>query len=278
MKHTVKALVCVLVAVFILCPQLVYAEVYYPPTIYVRPDPSYQTGQAIGSILGALIQRSQLESAEREREKAEREFQENKRKIQQYFDTTTRQETADIVKAISNMGLEATWNAMSNLGYDKGLTPYKNVSNGIATISITENLDGGLQIFREYSINLNTQQCRCVLRLSPIGVESVYVEPFYLSQIDSSPTKTVGNYLGLVASAEKTKEGGFAILDVVPGGLSEFAGIKKGDILIKVDTYNVKDFDIERVAAYVEQRTKQKAVVKATVLRDGQSIIIEMQL
>jgi S1-C subfamily serine protease len=99
-----------------------------------------------------------------------------------------------------------------------------------------------------------------------------------LSEIDTSPTKTVGNYLGLVASAEKTKEGGFAILDVAPGGLSEFAGIKKGDILIKVDTYSVKDFDIERVAAYVEQRTKQKAVVKATVLRDGQSIIIEMQL
>jgi hypothetical protein len=79
---------------FVLSQHVAYADVYYntPSTIYVRPDPSYQAGQAIGSILGALIQGANEKAAQQNREKAELEYQETKRKIQQYFDTTTRQD------------------------------------------------------------------------------------------------------------------------------------------------------------------------------------------
>ena len=95
---------------------------------------------------------------------------------------------------------------------------------------------------------------------------------------DHSPYDSVSRYLGIVTSTEKTKEGGFTILEIVPRGLAEFAGIQKGDVLTKIDTYNLKEHDIERVSSYVDMRIKQKAIIKATVLRGKNTKVIDMQL
>ena len=89
---------------------------------------------------------------------------------------------------------------------------------------------------------------------------------------------SISNYLGIVISREKTKEGGFELLEVLPRGLARSAGIQEGDILTKIDTYELKEHGIERVAAYIDLRIKQKAIIKVTILRGNQSKIIEMQL
>jgi C-terminal processing protease CtpA/Prc len=67
-------------------------------------------------------------------------------------------------------------------------------------------------------------------------------------------------------------------LEVAPGGLCGIAGIKPGDILTKIDSYDVQGFDIERIVAYVKLRRGQGAAVKAILLRGGQSKAIEVQL
>ena len=92
-----------------------------------------------------------------------------------------------------------------------------------------------------------------------------------------SQRNNVGDYLGVTISPEKTS-GGFTILEVKPGGLAEFAGIRKGDKLTKLDTYNLKDHDIDRVSAYVDLRIKQKAIINATVLRGKDTRVIAVQL
>ena len=94
----------------------------------------------------------------------------------------------------------------------------------------------------------------------------------------ASQTQLVEEYLGIVILSEKTKEGGFAILEVIPGGLAEFAGIQKYDALVILDTFNLKEHDIERVSAYIDMRIKQKAIIKATVLRGKNTKVIEIQL
>ncbi|MDR3331715.1 MAG: PDZ domain-containing protein [Synergistaceae bacterium] len=250
------------------------ADVYYyqnPSTVYVRPDPSYEAGKALGNLLGAMIQSSNQKAAQQEQEKAIRE-------LQNTMDNIVKSDTSYICDVIYQSGLEVAWSEIDKYIYSLGSTPYKNISDGIAVMSFTKYLNDGFQLYQEYSINMRTQQCRSVVRFSPGGPEAVYVATYILPQRQISETEAVSSYLGVVASTEKTKEGGFSILEVEPQGLSEFAGFQKGDILTKIDTYDLKEYDIERVAGYIALRRQQKAIIKATILRDGQTKTIEMQL
>jgi hypothetical protein len=97
------------------------------------------------------------------------------------------------------------------------------------------------------------------------------------ARTQNNPAVPADDYLGITVSAEKTKKGGFTVLEVLPGGLSDLAGLKKGDVLTKIDTYDLKGFDIEKVASYVDLRLKQKAVVKATILRGGKTKVVEFR-
>jgi hypothetical protein len=115
-----------------------------------------------------------------------------------------------------------------------------------------------------------------------------YVAETIVLSADAAPQKqppvqvslieSVEEYLGIVISAKRTREEGFTILEVAPGGLSDFAGIQKGDILTKIDTYDLKEQDIERIMSYIALRVKHKAVINAALLRDGQVKAIKMQL
>jgi hypothetical protein len=192
-------------------------------------------------------------------------------------------ETASMSEAIASQGLDFLWKEIDKFIYSEGATPYKNISDGIATMTYTKDLGNGAQMFREYSINLKTQQCRCIIKINPMGLQASNVREYTLPQKQQvsdaqAVSENMSQYLGIITSAEKTKEGGFTILEVATGGLSEFAGIKKGDILIKIDTYDIKEHDFERVVSYVALRCKQKAIIKATMLRNGKPKVIEMQL
>lgn len=99
------------------------------------------------------------------------------------------------------------------------------------------------------------------------------IEPVEDPQIDQK----LDTHLGIVTAAEKTPEGGLPVLEVAFGGLSNAAGIKKGDTLVKIDSYDLKSSEIERLVAYVKLRFGQGSAVEATVLRNGQPQIITLR-
>jgi hypothetical protein len=284
MKQLLAVIVCIFGVVIAFCPQVVDADVYYhyqtPNRIYVGPDPYTQ----LGHLLGAMIQSSNQRAAQQKQEKLRKE-------IQATIDKNAQDDVSAMIKIASSDGVYGLWSAMEQVAYSAGATPYKNIAEGIATLSYAQEIENGIQIFREYSININTQQCRAIIKLLPIGMQSVYVS-YYPSSVQeqfqnqaqayadaqNNPVVSVGKYLGITTSSEKTKEGGFSVLNITTGGLSDFAGLKEGDILTKIDTYNLKDFDLERVASYVDLRRKNKAVIKVTILRGGESKIVEIQL
>lgn len=111
---------------------------------------------------------------------------------------------------------------------------------------------------------------------------SAYVDKTTILSEDLTPAKdteiaqSLDDYLGIVTTAEKTSEGGLSVLEVVPAGMSDAAGIKQGDTLIKIDSYELKNSEAERLAAYVGMRIKQGAAIKATILRDGRSRVVDL--
>ena len=112
---------------------------------------------------------------------------------------------------------------------------------------------------------------------------STYVDQTTVLSADLTPVKdpkieqSLDGHLGIVTATEKTSEDGLSVLEVIPGGISDAAGIQKNDILIKIDSYDLKNSDVERLTAYVGLRIKQGAVIKATILRDGKSRVINLQ-
>ena len=254
-----------------------YADVYYatPPTVYVRPDPSYETGQAIGNLLGNLIQGLSQQSSEAQCQKQIAETQKNLQEIAI--------KEAQFMKSMIESGrLDELLHVMEKFIYSSEMcTPVKDARDGIFSMSYIKDMGNGVKMYREYAINTNTDQVRCIIRVSPYGIDVPRVEdltPPQPQKPQMSLTQAVGQYLGIVTSIEKTPEGGFTILEVVPNGLSDFAGVKTGDILTKIDTYDLKEHDIDRVAAYIALRYRQKQVIRATVLRNGESKVIEIQL
>lgn len=257
----------------LLHPTTSFADVYYstPPTVYVRPDPNYQMEQALGNLLGALINNSNQQAVQEQKEKIIRQVQET-------IDQRAKNETDGLCTLIAQYGPEATWGYINNAAYSMGLTPKTTIANGIASIEVVRQYSDGSQLLYEHSINTNTQQCRTIIEILPLGLRASNVGAYALPQRQTSESEVIGEYLGIVVSLEKTKEGGFTVLEVAPNSLSDFAGIQPGDIVTKIDTYSLKDHDLERIASYVNLRREHKAVIKATVLRNGQPRVIEMQL
>lgn len=271
-----KKIITALLLVF-LCSSAACATVYYanPTTVYVQPDPSYQTGQAIGNLLGALIQGANQHA---EQKKLQKQIEELRVKLSELATS----EAKSMKEAVEQNKVKELWEGLQNFIYSQEMcNPVLNNSNGIFTISYLKDLGGGTKMFREYAINTQNNQCRCVIKVSPYNIDVASVQEINIQrqpQKQVSVTEAVGNYLGIVTSIEKTSECGFRILSVVPGGISEFAGVRQGDILVKIDTYDLKDIDIERVASYIALRYQQKQSIKATVLRNGANKVFNIQL
>ena len=272
-----KKAITIFVFVLLIFSSTASASVYYatPPTVYVQPDPSYQTGQAIGNLLGALIQgaNQQAEQEKRQKQIEELRFQLN---------GLAKSEAIYMKEAVEQGKVKELWDGLQNFIYSQEMcNPVLNNSNGIFTISYLKDLGGGAKMFREYAINTQNNQCRCIIKVSPFNIEVASAQQINIQQQPQkqvSLTEAVGNYLGIVTSTEKTLEGGFRILSVAPGGISEFAGVREGDVLVKIDTYDLKDIGIERIASYIALRYQQKQSIKVTVLRNGLNNIFNIQL
>ena len=246
-----------------------------PPTVYTRPDPSYEAGQAIGNLLGALIQGANKQA---EQEKQRKQIEE----LRVQLNELAKSEAKNMKLAIEQGKVKELWEGLQKFIYSQEMcNPVSDNSNGIFTISYLKDFGNGTKMFREYAINTQTDQCRCIIKVSPFNIDVASVQEINIQrqpQKQVSLTEAVGSYLGIVTSIEKTPDGGFRILSVIPGGISDFAGVRQGDILVKIDTYDLKDIDIDRVASYIALRYQQKQTIKATVIRNGANKTFNIQL
>lgn len=252
------------------------ANVYYayPPTVYVQPNPGYQAGQALGNLLSALIQSSKEKSAQAKQQKLIEDIRSNMRSVAQ-------SETKFMKSMIEQgRGVELL-NGIEKFIYSTEMsTPIKDNSNGIISISYLKDIGNNVRMFREYAINTNTNQCRCVIKVAPYDIQESSIEnlvnPQKVQQ-QQNDTQALGKYLGIVFSTQQTPDGGYQVTKVIPNGRAYAAGFQEGDILTKVDTYKLKDHSLGEIASYVASRQQQKAKVSGIVQRSGMDFLVEIQ-
>ena len=252
------------------------AEVIYPQnqTVYVSPNPYYETGQAIGNFLSALITASQQEAQEKQ-------IQETLEKINSDLKIYTQKEVFAFANLISRDGKRNAMNLLDNMIYQNGYRSEKGNSNGIEYTAYAfqpVNDTNCPYLVLEYSINSNTKQCRVVASYPDFNINQVAVENYIEPQPIITVTQSVGDRLGIITSEEKTVEGGFRIIEIKLGGTADLAGLKTNDIIIKIDNYDLKGYTLDRVASYVDMRCKQHALLRCTVVRQGLTEEFAMQL
>lgn len=83
-------------------------------------------------------------------------------------------------------------------------------------------------------------------------------------------------YVGIGVTIQQTEdESGFTIMEVVPGGSAEEAGVLVGDILIAVDGQSAAGITVDDVVAMV--RGEEGTFVSLTFLRDAEEIAFSVE-
>ena len=93
------------------------------------------------------------------------------------------------------------------------------------------------------------------------------------------PLSSLQKNLGFdLADKYRSASGGIEIRGIVPDSQAAKAGIKEGDLLLKVDVYDVKNFDCGRISAYIEGRAERKAAVRLLISHQGKTRQVTAQL
>ena len=71
---------------------------------------------------------------------------------------------------------------------------------------------------------------------------------------------------------------GVEVLGVEPNGIAERAGLRAQDIIVKIDSYDLTEYSIERMASYIYLRAEQHAVVRIRFFRGTTQKITHLSL
>lgn len=263
-----------LITLFVfLCPIAASAAVYYPPTVYVRPDPSYQNSQAIGNLLSALIQASN-QNAKAEREaKYQRELQNIIKGVRQQMKERARNEANYVAKAASEYGVTPVIKTMIEYLNKQGMYSEVGSKNNTDYLYYENQAKDLPKVVWLLAFDKEYNQCRVSVSIPELNLEERHSTMFTESRPISLP-QTVSEYLGLVTSNQivgKNGHYGLIVNDLTRGGIADSAGIKRGDMITQIDTYPLKGRSIEQLTSYLVNRITQKAHVSIKVVR-GKSV------
>ena len=108
------------------------------------------------------------------------------------------------------------------------------------------------------------------------GVGDEYTSYYTKKELEDFETETMGNYVGIgVYLQARPDEGIIQIVEPMVGSPAEEAGIKAGDIVLKVDGIEYKPEEIEELTSHV--KGEAGSTVTLTVQREKEVLDIEVE-
>lgn len=272
--------VCI-VALFLVfsCAFSASAAVYYPPTVYVKPDPSYQTSQAIGSILSSLITLSQKNAQAKREAKQQQELQNIISNIRQQIRNTAKIEADYMAECAGKYGVPQTIKAAMALLNNNGIYSEVASKNNTHFLYCERQMPGTPKVEFLYALDREYGQCRVSVSIPELNLEerqsSMFSEPR-----PRTLAENVSEYLGLATTEQivnKNGKTGIIVNNVVRGGIADSAGIKQGDMISQIDTYPLRDQSIEQIVSYIANRISQKARISVKVVRGSSTNLANIQ-
>jgi len=193
-------------------------------------------------------------------------------------------ETTGFAKLINEQGAKAALETINKLIQQKGYTPKKGTVNGVSYVvySFKTNASSNAPVFvYQYSIHPDKKLCQVVTAIPALkiqeGATANYTEPTAkLTSVES-----LNKYIGLTLKDKQDKfngYSGFKALNLDPKGLAGKSGIKSGDLIIKIDTFEIrKDHTVDQICAFIDARREKKALMKIVLIRNGAKKNVNVQ-
>lgn len=238
-------------------------------TIYVAPSPGYQAGQAIGNLLGTII-------AAEQQKKAAKQKQHDLEQLKAALKQIAEQGTA-FMKGKMEAGAETEmWDEIEKHIYSVEMgTPQKLAKDDITAVQFQKMLDNNIGfIAQQYSVNKKTKQCRVIVAVAgSANVKEASIVDYtpYEEAPSASPIEALEKQLGVRLSEA---ENAYKVTEILSGEKESIFMIN--DMLIKVDMHQLASDNIERIAAFIKMRREQKQPVKISVMRNGETLELEL--
>lgn len=193
-------------------------------------------------------------------------------------------EATGFVKLINEQGAEAAIVTIEKFIQQKGYTSKKGTVNGISYISYAfkpNTSPNAPDFVYQYSVHPAQNQCQVVAAIPALKIQEAAAANYIKPMPKLTLTESVSKYLGLTLKDKQDKangHNGFKVLNLDPKGFAGKAGIKAGDLIIKIDAFDItKDHNVDRISAYIDGRIQKKALMKIVLLRNSARKSVEIQ-
>ena len=245
----------------IYCHHYPYYRPYYRDYYYGYYDDVAIAG-GIGLLLGAVIAQNNSEY-ERKQEEEAREAAKAKQRAYDECVMAVNTELEHVLKLINDTTLDDTLAFIRDYWDHKGAETFLDNRTNIAKLSILSPRDNAKV---EYSVMKKFREVTVKASDMKYGV-SYEKKSYYNEKPEQTP---LADAFGIVMEdTRRDRYGCITAIAVTHGTPASFAGIKPGDSIIKIDTYDTRQLRTEQVLAYAKRKTEERAVVTITYTSAG---------
>ena len=243
-----------------------------------RPGSTYRAERATYVIAGVPVSKLSDQDAKADEQRKIIE------KLRNDLKAVSVREATGFVKLINEQGTEAAILTIEKFIQQKGYTPKKGTVNGISYISYAfkpNTSPNAPDFVYQYSVHPDKNQCQVVAAIPALKIQEAAAANYVKPMPKLTLTESVSKYLGLTLKDKQEKangHNGFKVLNLDSKGIAGKAGMKAGDLIIKIDAFDItKDHNVDRISAYIDGRIQKKALIKIVMLRNGARKSVEIQ-
>jgi len=279
LKNNIFKLAVVIFVVLFAIPSYASLIDTDPIVTEARFGSTYKAERAAFGIAGAPAEKSSDQDAKADEQKKIIEKLRNDLKV------AAVKEASGFVRLVNEQGTEAAIETIDKFIQQKGYTSKKGTVNGISYISYSfkpNTSPNAPDFVYQYSVHPDKNLCQVIAAIPSLKIQEAAAANYTKPTAKLTLTESVSNYLGLSLKDKQEKvngHNGFKVLNSNPKGLAGKAGIKAGDLIIKIDAFEImNDHTVDRIFAYIDGRREKKALMKIVLLRNGVRKSIEIQL
>ncbi len=147
----------------------------------------------------------------------------------------------------------------------------------ITTDEFNKQLDDMIKVIQEnYYKDITVEQLKDGALKGMFNALDKHSEYFSPSEYADFTTSLSGNVVGIGVLVEKNAEGGIKVITPYEGSSAIEAGVKAGDIIIKVDDVDITDYALDKAVSLI--RGVEGTKVKITIIRPGSTRKLEFTL
>ena len=229
-------------------------------------------GLGIAILLGTLIYNAHHHAPAPQQPTVTPEQQKKTEEVRTQAKQNAEAELKRAADLAASHDLDETLSLLEKRWQDDGRRTSRDVAENVSKLKVSGFVDN---ILMEYAFD----QSKAVATVSVTAPDYQVCEassgPYHVKPPLTSLQKTLGFDL---SDKYRAPSGGIEIRGVVPGSQAAQDGVAEGSLLLKVDAYDVKNFDCGRISSYIEGRAERGAAVKLAVSHGGKTKVVKIQL